>query len=155
MFHVMNDGKIQIMPQIHYAKLKKIPLAYHIFEGDYSHGSFILNSKFRRYVITKIHDLYDQEAKKDIILNSINNTSIGASINMNIDTNIDTNSVARVEINSDLKWTSSLDPETVIDNKNINNDILDTSDKHNINNNSKLDSISIKREIFGKSIKNN
>ena len=53
MFHAQKDGKLQITPQIEYGKLKKNPFDY-IFEGDYSHGSFILSSRFRSYVITKI-----------------------------------------------------------------------------------------------------
>lgn len=54
MFHAKMDDKILIVPQIDYANKKKIPIKYHIFEGNYSHGSFILNETFKNYVTTKI-----------------------------------------------------------------------------------------------------
>lgn len=59
MFHIKSDNKIQIMPQIEYAKKKKIPLKYHIIEGEYPHGAFVLNSYVKNYVLEKIQDVYD------------------------------------------------------------------------------------------------
>ncbi len=60
MFHTKMDNKILIMPQIEYANKKKIPIRYYIFEGNYSHGSFILNNTFKNYVTTKIKEICDK-----------------------------------------------------------------------------------------------
>lgn len=60
MFHAKMDDKILIFPQINYANKKNIPIRYHIFEGNYPHGSFVLNNTFKKYVMTKIKETYDK-----------------------------------------------------------------------------------------------
>ncbi len=59
MFHCKDDNKIQILPQIIYAIKKKIPIQYHIFTDSHSHGSFVINSMIRNYVIEKIQQTYN------------------------------------------------------------------------------------------------
>jgi pimeloyl-ACP methyl ester carboxylesterase len=61
MYHILSDTKIQIKPQLEYAKKKNIPVVYHLFEDDYSHGSFAFNSKFRNYVITNVLEIYKKK----------------------------------------------------------------------------------------------
>lgn len=67
MYHVMNDDKILIKPQLEYARFKKIPLKYHIFDGNFNHGSFFLSNEFKNYVIDDIQKIYDmQKIEKQI-----------------------------------------------------------------------------------------
>jgi len=63
MYHTMNDDKILIKPQLEYAKSKKIPVKYHIFNGEYNHGSFFLSNEFKNYVINDIQSVYDKSSK--------------------------------------------------------------------------------------------
>lgn len=65
MFHAKTDNKILIMPQIEYANKKKIPIKYHIFEGNYLHGSFVLNETFKNYVTAKIKEICDKSNKSN------------------------------------------------------------------------------------------
>jgi hypothetical protein len=75
MFHVKGDNKIHIKPQLEYAVKKKIPLSYHLFGGDYWHGSFAYNSVIRKYVITKILEIYQQNKNLLVVSkNKINRT---------------------------------------------------------------------------------
>lgn len=54
MYHSKTDSRFLIDSQLKYADLKSIPLDYHIFKGDRSHGAFILDSEFREYVFKQI-----------------------------------------------------------------------------------------------------
>lgn len=58
MFHTKYDPRIGIIQQLQYARLKKIPVEYVLFEGNYTHGAFILNNKIREYVIKEIESVY-------------------------------------------------------------------------------------------------
>lgn len=58
MYHIKIDRKILIRPQLEYAAHKKIKLDYHLFDGDYSHGSFATNKKVRDYVLDNIQKVY-------------------------------------------------------------------------------------------------
>lgn len=59
MYHIKNDRKLLIRPQLEYATRKNIKLTYHLFDGDYSHGSFAFNKKIRDYVMKNIQQIYD------------------------------------------------------------------------------------------------
>jgi hypothetical protein len=61
MFHIKSDRILQIKPQLDYAVKKSIPVSYHIFDANYSHGSFIMNHTVKKYVITKIQEIYEQQ----------------------------------------------------------------------------------------------
>jgi len=59
LFHAKHDKRINIMAQIEYAKLKRIPLKYYIFTDEHmDHGSFILNEKFRTNTLKEIDNVY-------------------------------------------------------------------------------------------------
>ena len=59
MYHIKDDRKILIRPQLEYAAQKNIKLVYHLFEGEYSHGSFALNKKIRKYVMDSVQTVYN------------------------------------------------------------------------------------------------
>jgi pimeloyl-ACP methyl ester carboxylesterase len=61
MYHVKDDRKLLIRPQLEYATRKKIKLTYHLFEGNYCHGSFALNTKIRKYILDNIQKVYDDQ----------------------------------------------------------------------------------------------
>lgn len=58
MFHIRNDDRILIEPQLEYARVKHIPITYHIFNNNLFHGSFILNKNMRDYIIHAIDNKY-------------------------------------------------------------------------------------------------
>lgn len=58
MYHVKDDRRILIEEQLEYASRKNIQLEYHIFDGDYLHGSFAMNKKIRNYVMKDIKNIY-------------------------------------------------------------------------------------------------
>jgi pimeloyl-ACP methyl ester carboxylesterase len=58
MYHVKDDRRVLIRPQLEYAKRKNIQIIYTLFEGNYSHGSFATNSKIRSYVLNDINRIY-------------------------------------------------------------------------------------------------
>jgi hypothetical protein len=60
MYHVKDDSRILIKPQLKYACNKKFSLTYHLFDGDYSHGAFVLSNKFKQYVIDDIQKIYSE-----------------------------------------------------------------------------------------------
>lgn len=60
MFHVKNDNKIRIYPQLNYAHHKSIHVSYHIFEKRYQHGAFVTRNDFQSYVLKKIQELYNR-----------------------------------------------------------------------------------------------
>src|SRR5690606_20344658 len=62
MYHAESDERLLIKPQIDYAKKKKIEVTYHLFDGNYCHGSFILNNIVRQYVIHNIKKVCDNDA---------------------------------------------------------------------------------------------
>jgi hypothetical protein len=77
MYHSGTDSLLPISPQLDYAKKKGFKINYHIFEGDYTHGSFVLNSSIRQYVtddIKKIYD-HDEQFKFEILLVSSSDQS--------------------------------------------------------------------------------
>ncbi|VBB17773.1 hypothetical protein YASMINEVIRUS_236 [Yasminevirus sp. GU-2018] len=93
MYHVKDDRRILIRPQLEYATRKKINIVYHLFDGDYSHGSFVLNKKIRNYIIGNIQRVYDEHKylqfdiltkKTDSVevgtVNSINSVSTGVTV---------------------------------------------------------------------------
>lgn len=61
MFHVKNDNKIRSDPQIRYAVLKNIPIKYHLFEGNYQHGSFVTNNAIKHYIIDFVMKIYEND----------------------------------------------------------------------------------------------
>jgi pimeloyl-ACP methyl ester carboxylesterase len=61
MYHIKNDQRLLIKPQLEYAHKKNIPITYHLFDGDYMHGAFVLSSEFKKYVITDIQRVYDEQ----------------------------------------------------------------------------------------------
>ena len=61
MYHVKDDNIILIKPQLKYALKKKFPLTYHIFDGTYSHGAFVLSNEFKQYVINDIQKNYSKK----------------------------------------------------------------------------------------------
>lgn len=69
MYHIKDDRRLLIHPQLVYATRKNIKLIYHLFEGEYSHGSFALNNKIRKYVMNNIQKVYDDQnyLKKEIL----------------------------------------------------------------------------------------
>ena len=74
MYHVKHDRKVLISPQLTYAARKKIKLDYHLFEGDYSHGSFATNKKVRTYILNNIQKIYDDQKLLDV--NNLSNDLI-------------------------------------------------------------------------------
>lgn len=62
MFHIKTDLRLAIQPQLEYATLKKIPVSYHLFNGNYLHGSFVMSSRVREYVINTINNIYLEES---------------------------------------------------------------------------------------------
>lgn len=54
MYHVKNDKRVSIDHQLNYLERKKFPIKYHIFNGDYCHGSFALNNNIRSYILNDI-----------------------------------------------------------------------------------------------------
>jgi pimeloyl-ACP methyl ester carboxylesterase len=61
MFHFENDELIKIKPQLKYANYKGIPINYHLFKGDYSHGSFIFSRNIINYITDNIKKIYDDD----------------------------------------------------------------------------------------------
>jgi hypothetical protein len=59
MFHTKTNPRDLIIPQIEYAKKKRIPIKYHIYEGD----SEIMNQRFKKYVESKIREINENENK--------------------------------------------------------------------------------------------
>lgn len=66
MYHVKDDRKLLIRPQLEYATRKKINILYHLFEGNYSHGSFATTKKFRNYVLRNIQQVYDDQKMLEV-----------------------------------------------------------------------------------------
>lgn len=66
MYHIKNDRRILIDPQLEYAKRKSIKIAYHLFDGDFCHGAFILNNTVKRYIIDDIQRVYSEQNHHDI-----------------------------------------------------------------------------------------
>lgn len=64
MYHIKNDRRILIRPQLEYALKKNIQITYHLFDGNYSHGSFVLNKTIRNYIINNIRKIYDENNNK-------------------------------------------------------------------------------------------
>lgn len=57
-FHAESDQRIDVRSQIEYAKLKNIPIKYHLFkDGQMDHGAFILNGRFRNDTIDEIEKI--------------------------------------------------------------------------------------------------
>jgi pimeloyl-ACP methyl ester carboxylesterase len=69
MYHIKNDRRILIRPQLEYAIRKKIKITHHLFDGDFSHGSFAFNKKVRKYIMNNIREIYDECKIKTIIQN--------------------------------------------------------------------------------------
>lgn len=61
MYHIKDDQRILIRPQLEYAKKKKINLTYHLFDGDFAHGAFVLSPDFKKYVINDIQQVYNAQ----------------------------------------------------------------------------------------------
>lgn len=61
MYHIKNDQRLLIKPQLEYAHKKHIPITYHLFDGDYSHGAFVLSGEFKKYVVKDIQRVYDEQ----------------------------------------------------------------------------------------------
>ena len=61
MFHTKTNPRNLIIPQIEYAKKKKIPIKYHIYDdiGE----SDIMNQRFKKYVELKIREINEKENK--------------------------------------------------------------------------------------------
>jgi pimeloyl-ACP methyl ester carboxylesterase len=61
MYHVQNDERLSLDPQLDYAKRKGFQLKHHTFPGNLYHGSFILNKYVREYVLKDIQTIYDEQ----------------------------------------------------------------------------------------------
>lgn len=60
-YHLKNDVRALIDPQLNYFKRKNISVKYHIFNGNYCHGSFAFNKNIRDYVLNDIKVVYKQK----------------------------------------------------------------------------------------------
>jgi pimeloyl-ACP methyl ester carboxylesterase len=65
MYHIKNDKRILIKPQLDYAKYKNIPVKYHLFNGTYVHGAFVLNNNIKQYIMNDIKKIYTEQKHFD------------------------------------------------------------------------------------------
>jgi len=64
-YHIKGDKRILIDPQLKYAVSKNIHIKYHLFEGDYTHGAFVLRADVKQYIIDDIKKVYEEHKHFD------------------------------------------------------------------------------------------
>jgi pimeloyl-ACP methyl ester carboxylesterase len=99
MYHIRSDRRLLINPQLEYAKRKNIKVSFHLFDGDYYHGSFVFNNNIKKYVIEDIQKIYAEDEHNNISINNQKENSVLELKSENSDLNSNLNS----DLNSNKK----------------------------------------------------